>query len=181
MSLKTYSLTVSCFILWTIYGVMTSAWPVTFANACALAMGVGGSGYEMALSRREEERIGRVNAGQATSGKRRVETTASTGAVAGQLYGSGRHLDQLLDESKADAGTFTRAIVRPLRLSEQIEDAVLHVMQYAHAVVSDVDPHLVLDDMRGNTDLSFGRRVFGGVGQQVADHLGKAGEVALEP
>jgi MtN3 and saliva related transmembrane protein len=38
VSLKTYSLTVSCFILWTIYGVMTQAWPVTFANACALVM-----------------------------------------------------------------------------------------------------------------------------------------------
>ena len=38
VSLKTYSLTVSCFILWTIYGVMTSAWPVTIANASALVM-----------------------------------------------------------------------------------------------------------------------------------------------
>ena len=38
VSLKTYSLTVSCFILWTIYGVMTSALPVTVANASALVM-----------------------------------------------------------------------------------------------------------------------------------------------
>lgn len=41
ISLKTYSLTVSCFILWTIYGVMTEAWPVTVANACALVMAAG--------------------------------------------------------------------------------------------------------------------------------------------
>jgi len=41
VSLKTYSLTVSCFILWTIYGVMISAWPVAFANACALFMASG--------------------------------------------------------------------------------------------------------------------------------------------
>ncbi|MGX8271295.1 SemiSWEET family sugar transporter [Brevundimonas diminuta] len=41
VSLKTYSLTVSCFILWTIYGVMVSAWPVAFANACALFMASG--------------------------------------------------------------------------------------------------------------------------------------------
>lgn len=38
ISLKTYSLTVTCFVLWVIYGVMTSAWPVTFANAAALCM-----------------------------------------------------------------------------------------------------------------------------------------------
>jgi MtN3 and saliva related transmembrane protein len=41
ISLKTYSLTVTCFILWTIYGVMTSAWPVAVANACALVMAAG--------------------------------------------------------------------------------------------------------------------------------------------
>lgn len=38
ISLRTYSLTVTCFILWVIYGVMTEAWPVTFANSCALIM-----------------------------------------------------------------------------------------------------------------------------------------------
>ena len=38
VSFKTYSLTVTCFVLWTVYGVMTGAWPVTGANACALVM-----------------------------------------------------------------------------------------------------------------------------------------------
>ena len=38
ISLRTYSLTVTCFMLWVIYGVMTDAWPVTVANACALVM-----------------------------------------------------------------------------------------------------------------------------------------------
>lgn len=38
ISLKTYSLTVTCFILWTVYGVLTKAWPVAVANAFALAM-----------------------------------------------------------------------------------------------------------------------------------------------
>lgn len=41
VSLKTYSLTVTCFILWTAYGAMTGAWPVTVANACALVMAAG--------------------------------------------------------------------------------------------------------------------------------------------
>lgn len=41
VSLKTYSLTVTCFILWVVYGVMTEAWPVTFANGCALVMASG--------------------------------------------------------------------------------------------------------------------------------------------
>lgn len=38
VSLKTYSLTVTCFVLWTVYGVMTKAWPIIVANACALVM-----------------------------------------------------------------------------------------------------------------------------------------------
>ena len=41
VSLRTYALTVTCFILWVIYGVMTEAWPVTFANSCALVMAGG--------------------------------------------------------------------------------------------------------------------------------------------
>lgn len=41
VSLKTYSLTVTCFALWVVYGVMTEAWPVTVANACALLMAAG--------------------------------------------------------------------------------------------------------------------------------------------
>lgn len=41
VSLKTYSLTVTCFVLWVVYGVMTQAWPVTVANACALLMASG--------------------------------------------------------------------------------------------------------------------------------------------
>jgi MtN3 and saliva related transmembrane protein len=38
VSLKTYSLTVTCFVLWTAYGVLTTAWPIVIANACALVM-----------------------------------------------------------------------------------------------------------------------------------------------
>ena len=41
VSLKTYSLTVTCFVLWPVYGVLTQAWPVTVANACALVMAAG--------------------------------------------------------------------------------------------------------------------------------------------
>ena len=41
VSLKTYSLTVTCFVLWTAYGVMTTAWPIVVANACALVMAAG--------------------------------------------------------------------------------------------------------------------------------------------
>lgn len=38
VSLKTYALTVTCFVLWVVYGVMTQAWPVTLANSFALVM-----------------------------------------------------------------------------------------------------------------------------------------------
>ena len=38
VSLKTYSLTVTCFILWVVYGVMTQARPGTVSNSFALIM-----------------------------------------------------------------------------------------------------------------------------------------------
>ncbi len=38
VSLKTYALTVTTFTLWSAYGVMSGAWPVTLANTCALGM-----------------------------------------------------------------------------------------------------------------------------------------------
>jgi len=41
VSLKTYSLTVACFVLWVAYGVLTSAWPIVVSNACAFVMALG--------------------------------------------------------------------------------------------------------------------------------------------
>lgn len=41
VSLRTYSLTVTCFVLWVGYGVLTTAWPIIIANACALVMATG--------------------------------------------------------------------------------------------------------------------------------------------
>jgi MtN3 and saliva related transmembrane protein len=41
VSLRTYSLTVICFALWVAYGVLTTAWPIIVANACALVMAAG--------------------------------------------------------------------------------------------------------------------------------------------
>ncbi len=41
VSLRTYSLTVTCFVLWVVYGVLTQAWPVTVANSAALLMAAG--------------------------------------------------------------------------------------------------------------------------------------------
>lgn len=52
VSLKTYSLTVTCFVLWTAYGLMTGAWPVAAANACALLMAAGVLAMKWRFSRR---------------------------------------------------------------------------------------------------------------------------------
>lgn len=41
VSLRTYSLTVTCFALWVGYGLLTTAWPIIVANACALVMATG--------------------------------------------------------------------------------------------------------------------------------------------
>jgi MtN3 and saliva related transmembrane protein len=50
VSLKTYSLTVTCFVLWTAYGVLTGAWPIVVANACALVMAAGVLGMKWRFS-----------------------------------------------------------------------------------------------------------------------------------
>ena len=41
VSLKTYSLTVTCFALWVVYGVLSGAWPIIVANSAALVMASG--------------------------------------------------------------------------------------------------------------------------------------------
>jgi MtN3 and saliva related transmembrane protein len=38
VSLRTYAFTVTCFVLWVIYGVRLGAWPITIANGVALCM-----------------------------------------------------------------------------------------------------------------------------------------------
>ena len=38
VSLKTYAFTVTCFVLWTIYGFRIESWPIIGANATALLM-----------------------------------------------------------------------------------------------------------------------------------------------
>jgi MtN3 and saliva related transmembrane protein len=58
ISLKTYSLTVTCFVLWVIYGVMTGAWPVTAANACALVMAAGVLAMKWRFSRADRSARG---------------------------------------------------------------------------------------------------------------------------
>lgn len=38
VSLRTYAFTVTCFVLWIVYGVRLGAWPITGANSAALLM-----------------------------------------------------------------------------------------------------------------------------------------------
>jgi MtN3 and saliva related transmembrane protein len=38
VSLRTYTFTVTCFTLWTVYGVRLAAWPIAVSNACALML-----------------------------------------------------------------------------------------------------------------------------------------------
>ena len=57
VSLRTYAFTVTCFILWVIYGFRLGAWPITIANAVALLM----SGTVLVLKWRFRDE-GEVNA-----------------------------------------------------------------------------------------------------------------------
>lgn len=56
VSFKTYSLTVTCFVLWVVYGVLTTAWPIVIANACALVMAAGVLAMKWRFSRSESGR-----------------------------------------------------------------------------------------------------------------------------
>ena len=38
VSLKTYAFTVTCFVLWVVYGFRIESWPIVGANAAALLM-----------------------------------------------------------------------------------------------------------------------------------------------
>ena len=38
VSLKTYAFTVTCFVLWVIYGFRITSWPIVGANAAALLL-----------------------------------------------------------------------------------------------------------------------------------------------
>lgn len=38
VSLRTYVLTCTCFVLWTVYGVLTQAWPIVVSNTLAGCM-----------------------------------------------------------------------------------------------------------------------------------------------
>jgi MtN3 and saliva related transmembrane protein len=38
VSLRTYTFTVTCFMLWIIYGARLAAWPIVVSNACALTL-----------------------------------------------------------------------------------------------------------------------------------------------
>ena len=38
VSLRTYAFTVTCFVLWVVYGFRLGAWPITIANSVALLM-----------------------------------------------------------------------------------------------------------------------------------------------
>jgi MtN3 and saliva related transmembrane protein len=38
VSLRTYTFKVTCFTLWTVYGLRLAAWPVAVSNACALLL-----------------------------------------------------------------------------------------------------------------------------------------------
>jgi hypothetical protein len=90
-------------------------------------------------------------------------------------------LDQLLDERQPDPKSFLRALVGPIDLGKQIEDPGLHLGRDADARIGDLDADLILLAPRGETNFSARRRVFGGVGEEIADDLRKPGMIGLQP
>ena len=58
VSLKTYAFTVTCFVLWVIYGFRIESWPIIGANAMALLM----SGTVLVLKWRYRDEAPRIGA-----------------------------------------------------------------------------------------------------------------------
>ena len=56
VSLKTYAFTVTCFVLWVIYGYRIDSWPIMGANAVALLM--SGTVLLLKWRYRDEEHAG---------------------------------------------------------------------------------------------------------------------------
>src|SRR5437762_59041 len=80
------------------------------------------------------------------------------------------HLHEALDQRQPDAQSAGGAIVRVLRLHEQLEDARQHVAANADAGVLDANDDLVLAALDAERDGPAALRIFGRVVEQIRHH-----------
>ena len=89
------------------------------------------------------------------------------------------HLDDLPHQREPDAEPAVGAVEGAVDLGEEVEDVAQHLRRNADPVVAHRDHRLVLLGMELEPDAPAFRGVLGGVVEEVADHLGQAGGVAL--
>ena len=90
-------------------------------------------------------------------------------------------VNEALYEREAEAEPTMAAVERAVRLGERLEQAEQHLRIDADAGVPHAHLSEALNDVARKTDRACGLRELHGILQQVADHLGQASRVALDP
>ena len=109
------------------------------------------------------------------------ELAPLAGAVARRGDGAAVQLGERPDERQPDARAPLRAGERAVALGEEVEHPREQLGRDADPVVPDADDDLVPLDPGDELDAAPGRRVLGGVGQEVHEDLLEPGRVGLEP
>ena len=82
--------------------------------------------------------------------------------------------DHALDQRQPESQSALSPVRGALALGEQVEDVRQQARFDAAAVVADAQAHFVTLHVQHDFDLPALRRIFGGVGEQVDDHLHQA-------
>src|SRR5205085_5199659 len=108
------------------------------------------------------------------------ELASSIGAFARRDDGPALHFHEAADDGESDPQAALRTIDCAIQLREQLEDAKQRVLRNAHAGVAHAQYDLVTVALGPYRDLPARLRIFGGVGQQVADDLRNARKIATQ-
>ena len=120
-------------------------------------------------------------AGRQGGGEPDDELAPLAGAVARRGDGAAVQLGERPDERQADAQPALRAGERAVGLGEEVEHPREQLRRDADPVVPHPEDDLVPLDPGDELDAAPGRRVLGGVGQEVDEDLLQPGRVGLEP
>ena len=107
------------------------------------------------------------------------ELRAMTGAFARELQAAAVQFRDLARHREPDAQAAAERGSRLVAAHEHVEDALARHGRDAGPVVADVDRRIAVLGRRAEADAPAGRRVAGGIGQQVHQELGEPPGVAL--
>lgn len=90
------------------------------------------------------------------------------------------HFRQVFRKRQSDAKTTLRALGGAVDLGEHVEDPRQHGFRNADPRIRDTDAHFLIVGPCRQCDIAGAWRVFGGVVEQIADHLRKARGIGIE-